>query len=78
MKGRGRDLIERIKFVQVFIDRKVYVDIKRKFFFTFKDRKPCALEMLLEHFCAVQGKSQSGKKKLNCKPAMVVSLLLLA
>lgn len=77
MKGRGRDLIERIKFVQVFIDRKVYVDIKRKFF-SFKDRKPCALEILLEHFSAVQGKSQSGKKKLNCKPAMVVSLLLLA
>lgn len=77
MKGRGRDLVERIKFVQVFIDRKVYVDIKRKLF-TFKDRKPCALEILLEHFCAVQGKSQSGKKKLNCKPAMVVSLLLLA
>ena len=28
MKGRGRDLIERIN--QVFMDRKVYVDIKRK------------------------------------------------
>ena len=65
MKGRRRDLIERIKFDQVFMDRKVYVDIKRKFF-TFKNRKPCALEILLEYFCAVQGKSQSGKKKLNC------------
>ena len=39
MKGRGRDLIERIKFDQVFMDRKVYVDTKRKYF-TFKDRKP--------------------------------------
>ena len=28
MKGRGRDLIERIKFDQVFMDGNVYVDIK--------------------------------------------------
>lgn len=39
MRSRGGDLIESIDFDQVFMDKKVYVNIKRKFF-TFKDRKP--------------------------------------
>ena len=77
MKGRGRDLIERIKFDQVFMDRKVYVDIKRKYF-TFKDRKPVSTRNITGIFLCCSRKKPIRHEKTKLQAAVVVSLLLLA
>ena len=74
MKGRGRDLIERIN--QVFMDRKVYVDIKRKVL-PLKIETVCTRNITGIFLCCSR-KKPIRHEKTKLQAAMVVSLLLLA